>query len=272
MKKEIPAVVYPGVVYSHYETKKIIGEQFIGEYGVCYVISGILKVTDAGQNRTFSAGDVLFYRKNFLAKFIKMPAEDIDFKSITIILNREALLEFGGQYGYRNNAPYKAKEAVIKLAYNELLANYFKTLTPYFDAELPENLILLKRQEVLLLLLQVNPDLKNMLFDFSQPGKINLEAFMQQNFRFNVDLKRLAFLTGRSLAAFKRDFEKIFHISPNRWLQQRRLQEAHYLIQEEKKRPSAIYHEIGFESLSHFSYSFKKQYGVSPSDILNTNP
>lgn len=48
MKKEIPAVVYPGVVYAHYETKKIIGEQFIGEYGVCYIISGILKVTDAG--------------------------------------------------------------------------------------------------------------------------------------------------------------------------------------------------------------------------------
>lgn len=30
---------------------------------------------------------------------------------------------------------------------------------------------------------------------------------MRQHFRFNVELKQLAYLTGRSLATFKRDFE-----------------------------------------------------------------
>lgn len=125
----------------------------------------------------------------------------------------------------------------------------------------------LKLKEAILVLLQTNPDIKEILFDFSEPGKIDLEGFMNQNFHFNVQLKRFAYLTGRSLATFKRDFEKIFHQSPSRWLLERRLQAAHYLIKEQGKAPSEVYLETGFEDLSHFSYAFKKLYGVAPSRL-----
>jgi len=84
-----------------------------------------------------------------------------------------------------------------------------------------------------------------------------------------VGMNRFAYLTGRSLATFKRDFDKIFHISPNRWLQQRRLQEAFYLIKEKGRKPSDVYIEVGFENLSHFSYSFKQNFGVTPSGVVS---
>ena len=74
----------------------------------------------------------------------------------------------------------------------------------------------------------------------------------------------IASLTGRSLAAFKRDFEKIFGIPPGRWLMQRRLEEARRLIKEDRKKPSDIYLDLGFENLSHFSFAFKKAFGKSP--------
>ncbi|MGZ3946425.1 MAG: helix-turn-helix domain-containing protein, partial [Mucilaginibacter sp.] len=101
----------------------------------------------------------------------------------------------------------------------------------------------------------------------SEPGKIDLEAFMNKNFHFNVGLDRFAYLTGRSLATFKRDFEKLFSITPSRWLQQRRLQEAHYLIKEKGRTASDIYLDLGFEDLSHFSFAFKKLYGLAPSKV-----
>ena len=91
---------------------------------------------------------------------------------------------------------------------------------------------------------------------------------MNRNFHFNVQLKRFAYLTGRSLATFKRDFEKIFHTSPGQWLLQRRLQEAHYLITEKGRAPSDVYLDLGFEDLSHFSFAFKKEFGKAPS-LLN---
>ncbi|HEY1202912.1 MAG TPA: AraC family transcriptional regulator [Niastella sp.] len=34
---------------------------------------------------------------------------------------------------------------------------------------------------------------------------------------------------------------------------------------EKKKKPSTIYLDLGFESLSHFSHSFKKKFGKTPS-------
>lgn len=257
----------PGVVYSHLESRLIIGEQFIGEHGMCYIISGTLKVSETGKARIFNAGSLLFFRKNFLAKFIKQPSENQDFRSVTVMFERNTLEDFSRQYNISYKQAYLTTEAVLLLPPDILLENFYNTLIPYFDTSLPDNLISLKRQEALMLLMQVNPELKNVLFDFSQPGKIDLEAFMQQNFRFNVDLKRFAFLTGRSLATFKRDFEKIFHTSPNRWLQQRRLEEAHYLITEKNRRPSDVYHELGFETISHFSYAFKQFFGMNPSRI-----
>src|SRR5690606_38021948 len=80
-------------------------------------------------------------------------------------------------------------------------------------------------------------------------------------------IEHFAKLTGRSLAGFKRDFQKTFDTSPRQWLQRKRLEEAYYQIEKYHKKPSAIYLDLGFESLAHFSDSFKKVFGVLPSKL-----
>lgn len=117
------------------------------------------------------------------------------------------------------------------------------------------------------MLLHVTPALQDVLFDFAEPGKIDLAAFMEKNFHFNVTLSRFAYLTGRSLATFKRDFARLFRQSPSRWLVQRRLREAHFLLREKAQTPAQVYLEVGFENLSHFSFAFKKAYGLAPSRL-----
>jgi len=130
-----------------------------------------------------------------------------------------------------------------------------------------DELLFIKQKEAILLLLQLVPSFKNVLFDFSEPGKIDLEGFMERNYHYNVQMQRFAYLTGRSLATFKRDFEKFFSKPPSRWLQERRLQEAYYMIKEQRKTPSDVYLDVGFEDLSHFSFVFKKKYGIPPSKL-----
>jgi AraC-like DNA-binding protein len=125
----------------------------------------------------------------------------------------------------------------------------------------------LKTREAVELLLRHDPGLKHILFDFSEPGKIDLESFMNRNYMYNVPAAKFAMLTGRSLASFKRDFEKVFHTSPGQWLLQKRLMEARYLISQKGRKPSDVYLDVGFENLSHFSYSFKKAFGVAPSMV-----
>jgi AraC-like DNA-binding protein len=128
----------------------------------------------------------------------------------------------------------------------------------------------IKVREAIMILLQTNPSIKNILFDFSEPGKIDLEAYMNEHYKFNVDLNRFAYLTGRSLATFKRDFEKIFNTSPNRWLQKKRLNDAYYLIKEKGWKSSDVYLEVGFKDLSHFSFAFKKTFGIAPSSLVSS--
>lgn len=93
------------------------------------------------------------------------------------------------------------------------------------------------------------------------------EAFMNRNFRFNVSLERFAFMTGRSLSSFKRDFLKTFGVSPGNWLKKKRLDEAYFQISKQHQKPSDVYLEVGFEDLSHFSFAFKKEFGKTPTQI-----
>jgi len=124
---------------------------------------------------------------------------------------------------------------------------------------------------LLIILLQNQSELAGVFFDFDRPEKINLEGFMNRNFKFNVSIERFAYLTGRSISAFKRDFKDIFNTTPSRWLMQKRLQEAHFLIEKKAQKPSDIFQDLGFETLSHFSFAFKKQFKTSPTDLLKEN-
>jgi AraC-like DNA-binding protein len=181
-------------------------------------------------------------------------------------MDQQTLRNISAEYDLHPDRPYKGDNCLI-LKSNPLFKNYIDSLTPYLDDAESSNQVLtgLKVKEAVMILLQTNPELKNVLFDFSEPGKIDLEAYMNENYKFNVDLSRFAYLTGRSLATFKRDFERIFKQTPNRWLQQKRLNDAWYLIKEKGQRTSDVYLEVGFKDLSHFSFAFKKAFGVSPS-------
>jgi AraC family transcriptional regulator, exoenzyme S synthesis regulatory protein ExsA len=106
------------------------------------------------------------------------------------------------------------------------------------------------------------------LANFEEPGKIDLTAYMEKNFMFNLPLEKFAYLTGRSLTTCKRDFSKAFNTTPQRWLTQKRLELAHYQFVEKKKKPIDVCYEVGFENLSHFSHAFKKQFGYAPSALV----
>ena len=152
------------------------------------------------------------------------------------------------------------------------LQGYFQSVIPYVrdrQENITPGMGMLKVQEAVKLILQAKPELKDLLFDFSEPYKVHLEEFMLTNYHYNLPVEKFAVLTGRSLAGFKRDFQKIFGMSPRHWLLEKRLNEARSLIEGKNKKPSAIYLDLGFESLSHFSYSFKKKFGITPTEIAH---
>ena len=213
---------------------------------------------------------MLLVRKHQLAQFTKTPLQGGDYRNIFILLSEDVLRKLALEKRIEIRQRYKGKQNIL-IPHNEFLQGYFQSLIPYTDkpkAKTTGLLGTLKIQEAVELLLQSMPDLNAFLFDFSEPHKIDLEKFMLSNFHFNVPVEKFARLTGRSLAGFKRDFQKTFGTSPRQWLQDKRLTEARHLIEKKNKKPSAIYLDLGFESLAHFSYSFKQKFGMAPSELL----
>lgn len=257
----------PAILYSCYTAVRRSTEQFVQDHCMCYIQSGAVEFQLADKKVAYTAGEAFFIRRNVLAKSTKYPAPDAEFSSISIQFGQNFLKEISlrKELTIKGNASQSAP--VTSLSIDRLLKNYFESLPAYEQENTAGSLMRLKLEEGLLLLSSRLPEIQTILFDFSEPGKIDLEQFMNKNFRFNVAMNRFASLTGRSLATFKRDFEKIFHNSPSRWLQKKRLEEARYLIKEKGRKPSDVYLEVGFEDLSHFSFAFKKTYGTAPSMI-----
>ncbi len=257
------------IQFSCYFARSRAGEQYIAEHTIGYVVSGSVEMADENNKAIFKAGDLYFCRRNRLNKYTKIPGTTGDYRSVSIYFSQDVLRNFAIEYGYSADTQVTSP-ACMPLATPSVLATYMESLRAYeqtLHQAGTEHLLAIKQKEALLLLLQMQPELKDILFDFSEPGKIDLEGFMNRNYHFNVSLDRFAYLTGRSLSTFKRDFEKQFHQTPSRWLLQKRLAQAWHLIKEEKRSPSDIYLDLGFEDLSHFSFVFKKQYGVAPTMV-----
>ena len=263
--------IVPGsIVYSQLAEKEREKDKFFSESVLTLQISGRLTLETSSQKIVTKQGDLLLMRKHQLVKMTKTPSDEEDYKVIFILLSQDILRRYALENKVDVGEKYKGKSNVF-IPKNEFMQGFFQSLLPYMDkpqAGITNKLGLLKVKEAVELLLYAMPGLKAFLFDFSGPHKIDLEKFMLSNFHFNVPVEKLAKLTGRSLAGFKRDFIKTFGVSPRQWLKDKRLTEARYQIEKKSKKPSAIYLDLGFESLSHFSSSFKQKFGIAPTELL----
>lgn len=253
-------------INSCYIGPQISPEQFTSEHMFLFLLTGSITYYDGEKEFKVKPGECGIVRRNHLVKYNKMYDDDLEFKKVVVIFDQDFLKRFNENYHYEAQKS-SLKNAIVALESSKLIQNFIESLPPYYTEEGVINPVFfdLKRTELLLILLKENPELLAVFFDFSAPEKIDLEAFMVKNYKFNISIERFAYLTGRSLSSFKRDFEKIFQQSPSRWLVQKRLHEARFLIEKSNKKPSEIYLDLGFEDLSHFSFAFKKQFGVAPS-------
>ena len=249
-----------------YVVDEISLQHFIDEHYFMYVVKGIVILYDGSKYLELRSGESCIARKNRLGRYYKMK-ENNELEKVILALDETFLKKFHDKHK-TTITKFESTETCIPISKNELLTNYITSLQPYYSrGQISEPFSEVKREELLLIILQSQPALSGLFFDFGIPAKINLEEFMSRNYTFNVSIDRFAFLTGRSLSAFKRDFRQIFHETPGHWLVLKRLQEAHFLIDQKGRKPSDIYLDLGFETLSHFSFAFKKQFGLTPTEL-----
>ena len=250
-------------------------EEMVSEHMLVYLCSGELDLIAPDKKYHLKKGDSFFIKRNHLVRKIKQPSKNGEpFKGLFLQLKMPFLKRMLHEHNLTVplvSNPATAKSTYVMLEKHPFLNGLFYSLEQYFDAQQypSKELMEVKLQEAVFTLLQLRPDLGQVLFDFAEPWKINLEDFMNKNYKCDLSVEDFAHYTGRSLSTFKKDFAEIFHNTPSRWIVKRRLEEAKCLMEKLGKKPADVYLEVGFKNLSHFSTAFKREFGISPSGIYN---
>jgi AraC-like DNA-binding protein len=257
----------PDIKLSEYDGKPFKTDVLFEHHMLVWFISGETKIIQADKTYIFGEGDIFLIPRNQLATVINYPKDGKPHKSVVMHLTAERLKKFYvSKQLIEKTAPL---QKVYSFGKHPLLESCLASLVPYFNLkdDLPETIAALKIEEAINILRTIDKNMDGLLANFEEPYKISLRDFMERHYMFNMTMQKFSYLTGRSLATFRRDFKNIFNSTPQVWLTGKRLELAHFHIKEKNRHPSDVYLEVGFENLSHFSFAFKKYFGYTASGI-----
>jgi len=245
-------------------------EVFFEEYAVVYVLRGEKKFASPSQDLHVREGHILFFQRGCYSMNESL---DASYRSLVFFFPEKLLKEFVSQHlaifrDVRPGPTDPSAEPILALTTSPTFTTFIESLLPYFRVKTPylNELLRLKFQELLLHLLELDSSgqLRSILWQIFQGQKTDLDYLMNTYLLKPLTMNELARLSGRSLSAFKRDFEAHFRTSPGNWIRRKRLEHAHFLLRNTEMNVSEVSMEIGYESVSHFIKAYKAQYGTTP--------
>jgi AraC-like DNA-binding protein len=261
---------YSDIVVACFSGNAIKQVNMAKDHSLLYVYSGEMEITEQGKVAFIGKGECAFICKDNRVNIVKRPKGEEQYKCIALTFTRPFLREFYHKTLDKSKLPTDAlrhKFSLHKLpADRPDIVSLFESMIPYFDSQIKpsEELIKLKMTEGIYCLLNTDKNFYSALFDFSEPWKIDILDYLNENYMYDLSPKDMANFTGRSLATFKRDFKKVSNLSPQKYLTQKRLETAQQKLRNSDKKVSDVCFEVGFKNLSHFSRIFKQRFGYAP--------
>lgn len=263
---------YANIVFTHFINNETVCYERGHFHFMMYIFSGELSIKETAMKEiVVTAGECVFVRRNHRLIFYKRPSKDGPFKGITMAFDRNFLRHFY-QTLDRKFIPAETtsiESTVIRLPAIPGIKSVFISMVPYFNTNIVPlaEIMKFKQQEGILTLLNIDRRFYPTLFDFTEPWKIDILDFLNQNYMYEFNLKEIASYTGRSLATFKRDFKKISDLTPQKWIMRKRLNIAKEKLDNEGKKIFEVCMEVGFKNRSHFATAFRKYYGYPPTTV-----
>lgn len=242
-------------------------EVFFEEHAVIVVLEGEKKFSSPTQELHVHKGDILFFQRGC---YSMNESIDNSYRSLVFFVNEKQLKEFVSQHLtlFQKASTTLPTDLILAFSSSPTFVTFIDSLLPYFGIKTPflNELLRLKFQELLLHLLELDTpgQLRALLLHIYRGQKTDLDYLMSMYLLKPLSMNELSRLSGRSLSAFKRDFEGHFHTSPGHWIRRKRLEHAHFLLRNTTKNVSEVSMEIGYESVSHFIKAYKSQYGFTP--------
>jgi AraC-like DNA-binding protein len=157
-----------------------------------------------------------------------------------------------------------------KTKVDKLIKNYIASLQFYFENEelISDELIKIKLKELILLLAKTNDaqTMSDLLASLFSAAEYSIKEVVESNLYSSISIEDLAHLSNTSVSTFKREFVKTYNQSPARYIKEQKLKRAAELLKKTHQRVSDIAFDCGFTEVAHFSRSFQKHFGISPTN------
>jgi len=189
-----------------------------------------------------------------------------NYRSILFFFSNEDVLRFIRKFELSTTDSGKLY-STYSFNYDSFLKRFADSLLDIskLSTSIQKNILDAKFEEIMLYLVELKG--VDFLYSIISNSDNQSQRFIQtieSNQLNKLTVKELSFLSNMSVSTFKREFKKHFHSSPSKWFQEKRLEHSAFLLKNKSKRPSDIYEEVGYESLSNFIQAFKVKFGITP--------
>jgi len=246
-------------------------EGYISNHVIVVLIKGRQEIRNFDGNKiSVKEGEVLFIPRGmyYISDFI---AKEGTFKSLLFYFDDSIIEEYLSKTRLTNFAKDNATDH-LKIKLVPSIQTFSEALINIYESRSIENkeFLNVKILELCFLIGESvqNQDFDNFLFNLTLPKKRNIKSFMEANFDKPLMIEDYAYLTGRSLSTFRRDFKSSFNITPQKWIRGKRMKKALFLIEGGNYRVADLAFEVGFENVSYFIKAFKKETGYSPKQYM----
>jgi len=245
------------------------GTFFLEQHLLYVVLGGSVKLTCGRQSWTVGKNEMILLRKAQSVNYEKQGSPETGlFESLLFAVNDELLKDFLATQ--QVSVPPMTEELSAQVSpMSDRLVAYCWSLAPYFTgpSQIKPGLLRLKVMELLFNVMDCSKNIFRQMLQLRQPVKADVHRVVEENYTSPVSLEELAYLSGRSLSSFKRDFHSIYGEAPAKWIRERRLAKARQMLLSSKMSVADVAYSLGFENPTHFSRVFKQQYGSSPSAL-----
>ncbi|WP_224995217.1 AraC family transcriptional regulator [Cesiribacter sp. SM1] len=236
---------------------------------VIILLDGYKEVMSASHKIAIKAGEGFFLKKgNYI--MTEKPAVSSHYESIMVFFDDAIAGRIAAGMHWQLHKSDSPLTELIRIPLAANCLSFAQSLKSYFNLQSAVNglapLLEIKLQELFWLLAHADTGSQFLSFlkQLQNRESYSIERLMEQHYRASISLEQLAFLGGYSLSTFKRRVEDHYHTSPRKWIQERRLQEAFFLLKSTDMNVSEVSMEVGFENVSHFVKVFKEKWGITP--------
>lgn len=256
------------VVESCTLTESKQGSMFLEDHLLMFVLNGTYTVRYGDQAYTVHKHEMVLLQKSIVVQYEKSgePNQDYLLAYMMFFIKDELLVDFMKMADIQSSQPI-ALVPIFVNPISERLLSYIESLKSYFNEpdNIADGLIKIKLLELLFDLAHANENIMQQMLQLKQQVRSDISTIVEQNIMNPVSLNDLAYLSGRSLSSFKRDFQTIYNAPPSQWIRQKRLEKAKELLTYSAMSVTDVCFTTGFENVAHFSRVFKEHFGFPPS-------